>query len=257
MRIVVCLKVVRTKLVDPNESRSEAFTINPYDYGALVDCLKMKKSHGCEIICLSMGAPATKGALLKVLALGADQVILLSDAKFSGADTVATARVLSEAINKIGSVDLVVCGEKSIDGETGQVGFGIGEYLKLPCISQVNEMKDYKENSMILDINDGTNVKKISVQVPFLLSYGEFKLDKVNVSLLSLKKAKKKGIKIWSLENLAIDPELCGIKGSKTKVWCIEKEKVQKERLKVEGTVGEKVDYLITKLTKVERSRHV
>ncbi|ALR99842.1 hypothetical protein ATZ33_00120 [Enterococcus silesiacus] len=253
MRLVVCLKIVRTKYVYPNEERNETFTLNPYDHAALLDCLKLKEATGCEVICLSMGSNPTKDVLLKTIALGADRAILLSDSKFSGADTVATSKVLAEAIKKIGYIDLLVCGEKSVDGETGQVGFGIGECLGIPCISQVTEVLDNKNDRVILDKKAGNLIQTVSAQLPVLLSYETLTLSKLTVGLLALKKSKREGIEIWDAESLGIDPLLCGIKGSKTKVWRIEKEKKQKKYQKIEGTVEEKVNHLMKILNATER----
>jgi len=62
--------------------------------------------------------------LKNALAVGADKVYLLSDVAFAGADTLATAYTLAKTIEKIGSVDLVICGKQAIDGDTAQVGPG-------------------------------------------------------------------------------------------------------------------------------------
>ena len=54
-----------------------------------------------QIICLSMGPGSAKEVLIYALSRGATQGVLLSDRALGGADTVATASPISEAILKI------------------------------------------------------------------------------------------------------------------------------------------------------------
>ena len=71
--------------------------------------------------------------------MGCDDAVQISDKRFAGADTWATSYVLSETIKqKLGEFDLILCGERATDGDTGQVGPGIASYLKLPpCVDAV------------------------------------------------------------------------------------------------------------------------
>ena len=71
-----------------------------------------------------MGPPQAEETLRKVLGFGADRAVLLSDRAFAGADTLATTSALAAAVRKIAEeepVDLVICGQKSIDGDNGQL----------------------------------------------------------------------------------------------------------------------------------------
>ena len=79
-----------------------------------------------------MGPPSTEVTLRKALALGADETVLLSDRAFGGADTLATSKVLAEAITRLAQkeeVAVVLCGRQTIDGDTAQVGPGIATRL--------------------------------------------------------------------------------------------------------------------------------
>ena len=66
---------------------------------------------------------------------GADWVILLSDRKFAGADTLATSYALKCAVERMGAYDLVFCGRQAIDGDTAQVGPQMAEKLGIPQIT--------------------------------------------------------------------------------------------------------------------------
>lgn len=146
MHIVVCVKVVpkpeevrvdpETWRLDRSHARSE---INPPDMNAMEVALRLKDQHGGRVSVLSMGPPFFDGVLRVALAMGADAAYLLSDRAFGGADTLATTYTLARGIAKLGDVDLVVCGEESSDGATGQVPAGLAEWLDVPQITMVTQ----------------------------------------------------------------------------------------------------------------------
>ncbi|MFN2303579.1 MAG: electron transfer flavoprotein subunit beta/FixA family protein, partial [Anaerolineales bacterium] len=85
--------------------------INPLDLYALETALQIKDTYGGKITALSMGPKLAEKALREALALGCDQGVLLTDRKFAGSDTWATAYTLSQAIRKLSPFDLIICGE--------------------------------------------------------------------------------------------------------------------------------------------------
>ena len=148
LRILVCMKVVpkpeeirvdfKTHLLDRSNARLE---INPPDMNALEMALDLKDQFGGEVTILSMGPPYFESYLRVGLAMGADNLYLLSDPRFGGADTLATTYTLALGIGKIGGIDLVFCGEESSDGATGQVPSGLAEWLNLPQLTLVASIK--------------------------------------------------------------------------------------------------------------------
>jgi electron transfer flavoprotein beta subunit len=98
-----------------------------------------------------MGPPKAANILRESLFRGADKVILLTDRKFAGADTLATSYALQLAVQKLEKFDLVLCGRQAIDGDTAQVGPQTAEKLGIPQITYAEQ---------VVDISDG----KITVQ---------------------------------------------------------------------------------------------
>jgi electron transfer flavoprotein beta subunit len=147
LRVVVCVKVVPkpeeirvdtdTHLLIRQNVRSE---INPPDMNAVEMALALKDRHKGKVYILSMGPPDAMNQLGSALAMGADHVYLLSDRAFSGADTLATTYTLARGIQKLGGVDVVLCGEESSDGATGQVPQGLAEWLDFPQLTLVTEL---------------------------------------------------------------------------------------------------------------------
>ena len=103
MRILVCVKQVPEVTdvqVDPEKGtlnrEGVASILNPFCEYAMDLALALKAKHdGVEIITLSMGPPQAKAALMRTLEMGADQAILVTDRKFAGADTWATALTIA------------------------------------------------------------------------------------------------------------------------------------------------------------------
>ena len=119
MNIIVCLKQVP----DTNEVRINQETgtlirdgvpsiINPDDKNGLEEALRLRDEFGGKVTVISMGPPQAKEALREAVAMGADEVYLVSDRAFGGSDTWATATVLTAAIEKIRNYDLIICGNK-------------------------------------------------------------------------------------------------------------------------------------------------
>jgi electron transfer flavoprotein beta subunit len=147
MRIIVCLKQVP----DPSASSSGTTVdteakrvilpqgtppvINPYDENALEAALMIKDAQGAKITVISAGRNLAKTVLRKSLAVGADDLILLEDNAFEKLDSYATAHILATAIRETGEYDLILCGRQAADTDAGQVGSGISEILKIPCIT--------------------------------------------------------------------------------------------------------------------------
>ena len=101
--------------------------INPFDLNALEAAVQIKEKLGATVTTVSMGPPQAEAALRDALSRGADRGILLVDKAFAGADTWATSYTLASAIQRLGQTDLIVCGEKTVDGDTAQVGPAVAE----------------------------------------------------------------------------------------------------------------------------------
>lgn len=116
---------------------SAAGEINPFDLYALEAAVALKEKHGGSVTAISMGPPEAEQALRDALSRGADRAVLLTDKAFAGADTLATSYTLAAAVRVLGEYDLIICGEKTVDGDTGQVGPELAEHLGIPHIAYV------------------------------------------------------------------------------------------------------------------------
>ena len=251
---------------------------NPEDKVALEQALQVKDRHGAQVIAMTMGPPKASEVLRECLYMGADEAILISDRKFAGADTLATSYVLSAALQKIGDYDLVFAGRQAIDGDTAQVGPQTAEKLGIPQITYTEEIVNLSKKQITVkrkidggqEVVEGklplllTVVKDAAIPRPFkarrVMAYKNartlMELEKLveGNSLLSIDtlqdEYQSKGlfIKTWTMDDLNVEPERCGLHGSPTKVHKVESVVLaSNEHIKIEPT-KEGIGLLIDKL---------
>ena len=150
MKAIVCVKQVPDTsgkvAVNPDgtlDRASMATIINPDDMSAMEAALRLKDATGCKVVAVTMGPPPAEGMLRELIAMGADEGVLISGREFGGSDTFATSQIIAAGIKAIGfdSEDIIFCGRQAIDGDTAQVGPQIAEKLGLPQISYVADLK--------------------------------------------------------------------------------------------------------------------
>ncbi|NHV98475.1 MAG: electron transfer flavoprotein subunit beta/FixA family protein [Thaumarchaeota archaeon] len=217
---------VETGRIDRSSAPAE---INPFDLNAIEAAVQIKEKMGGFITALSMGPMQAVSSLRDAVARGVDDAILLEDRRFAGADTLATSHTLAAAIRKIGSYDIILCGEKTVDGDTGQVGAEVAQLLEIPHIYYVSRIIRVSENSITV-VSEAENASyTLESGFPVLLSVTR-DVNKPRLPTLKSKmKAMKSEVKIWHAEDLSgfLDLDKAGYAGSPT--W-VQKVIVQKEK---------------------------
>ncbi|MCG8400694.1 MAG: electron transfer flavoprotein subunit beta/FixA family protein [Firmicutes bacterium] len=192
--------------------------INPLDENALEAALRIKARHpGTVITAVSMGPPSARKALKEAVALGADNGVLLSAKAFAGSDTIVTARVLAAAVRKLGEADLILCGERATDGETGQTGPMVAEMLDIPLVSYVKHM-DVGEKGVLAEriVEDGFEL--VEVPFPCLINVVKDINEPGFPSLRGKVRARDVDLPAWGPEELGLTAEETGLTGSPTRV---------------------------------------
>ena len=218
---------------------------NPDDLHGLELALQLKDKYGADITVISMGPLQAKDSLYEAQSLGADSAVLVSDPSLSGSDTWVTSKVLVKAIEKIGKFDLIICGVEAIDGNTGQVPYQISESLKIPLITQINEIKleDAEKSdeikSFFIDRIKGHEKQQIRVRTPFLITANKYLNEIRFPNLLNVKKALEKQIKVWTCEDIAIKSEETGLKGSLTEVILMDVVSHKRKNEIIEGSLSD------------------
>lgn len=152
MEIIVCVKPVIDPDLPPAKFRIDdrnlrvvppegmPLVVNPYDALAVEAAVRIKEQSGGKVTVLTVGDRSCEPVLRKMLAMGADECVILSDPAFSEADGFGVASLLAAAIRKIGTFDLVLCGRQASDWDIGMVGLALSEYLDLPSITRARSI---------------------------------------------------------------------------------------------------------------------
>lgn len=254
MKIAVCIKPVRTELAFPSEQSNEPFSMNPYDLYALEQCIALKKKINCTVYCICLGPGSAESILRKTFAMGADEAIHICDKAFAGSDTVATSYILYKALTKLMPFDLIVCGNKTIDGETGQVASGLAERLDMDCISDLLSISCENENEILAEQNSEDNCNVIRLDLPAVVSFDNFTTKHPKISLIAMKKAKNKSIAKLGINDINADKTLCGLSGSKTQVLNIKDKMAKKTSEIVPDDPEEQAKLIISMMTGEEVS---
>ena len=228
--------------------------MNPYDLYALEQCIALKKKINCTVYCICLGPESAESILRKTFAMGADEAIHICDKAFAGSDTVATSYILYKALTKLMPFDLIVCGNKTIDGETGQVASGLAERLDMDCISDMLSISCENENEILAEQNSEDNCNVIRLDLPAVVSFDNFTTKHPKISLIAMKKAKNKSIAKLGINDINADKTLCGLSGSKTQVLNIKDKMAKKTSEIVPDDPEEQAKLIISMMTGEEVS---
>lgn len=243
MRIIVPIKQVpETSAVRMDEATGTMIRegveaiVNPLDLYAIELAIRLREQHGGEVTAISMGPAKAMKALREAIAMGVDSAVLVCDGAYAGSDTWATSRVLAGAIKHIGSADLVVCGERATDGDTGQVGPGIAAFLELPVITYVSKVDSITDGEITVHrlIEDG--YEALLARLPAVITVVKEASDPRLPTLRGKQKARKMDIPVLDQSALKIDAASIGLKGSPTHVVKIFRPKVVRECMTVRVT---------------------
>ena len=228
MKIAVCVKQVPDtadiKWTENNTIQREGLesVINPFDLYALESALRIKDENAeTKVVVLTMGPPQAEEIIRKSVALGADDGFVVTDKKFAGADTVATGRTLASSIRtKINDYDLVLCGQFATDGDTAQTGPTISVNLDCSVVTYVKEIISVEQGIVTVkkEVEDGIEILK--VKLPAVLCMLKCDFEPRRPLINGFKTAQNLKFEKYSLDDIGLQAEQVGIKGSPT---CVSK----------------------------------
>lgn len=272
MRIIVPIKQVpETNAVKMDEATGTMIRdgveaiINPLDLYAIEIAIQLREQHALrdpkgkagEVIAISMGPPKAISALKEAISMGCDSAVLLSDKAFAGSDTWATSYVLASAIKRIGECDLIICGERATDGDTGQVGPGIASFMDLPVISYVSKVDEVAGETCRVHrlVEDGYEV--LEMALPGVLTVVKEVADPRLPTLRGKQKARKAEIPVWSAKDMNTEPEKLGLNGSPTRVVKIFRPSVARKCEKLAAVDDAAVQAAVDKVIQFLQSREL
>lgn len=232
MRIYVCVKQVPDTsgkvAVNPDGTLNRASMssiINPDDMSAIEQALMLKDTTGCQVTVVTMGPPPAEGMLRELVAMGADDAVLISAREFGGSDTFATSQIISAAITHLGmgKDDMIFCGRQAIDGDTAQVGPQIAEKMNIPQVAYAAEITKNEGTVLVKRIlEDGYMM--VETQTPCLLTCITDKaITPRYMTLNGINDCYSKPFTVLDYEALKDEPlielDTIGLKGSPTNIF--------------------------------------
>jgi electron transfer flavoprotein beta subunit len=217
MEIIVCIKQVidpESKLnIDPGtgliEQRGISYIVNPNDEFAVEQALRIRDGLGQgRVTVLTLGPPRVRDALVRCLAMGADECIHIWDKALEGCDVHVTSLVLARAISLLGYA-LILCGCEAWDDGQGYVGAGIAEELDIPLIARVSRVElspDGRRATVLRHMERGDQAK-VECLLPAVFTIAmranRPRYPKLRHRLL----APKREIPMWDLKTIGLGEE--------------------------------------------------
>jgi len=260
MEIAVCVKQVpgTTEVeVDPVTGVLKRDGIdskmNPYDLYAVESAVRIKEAMKGSVNVISMGPPQASEVIRETYMMGADKGTLISDRRFAGADVLATAYTLAQGIRQTGNPDLIICGKQTTDGDTAQVGPEMAEFLGIPHVANVLNIKETSEDYVVVDMDMPESIETVKVSLPCLITV-EKGITQPRLPSFKLKMATvDKEIHQISLDDLEDQNEKnYGLNGSPTQVLKIFPPQGNNSHEKWTGSGSEIANRLQDKLTELK-----
>lgn len=176
MRIVVCYKCVPSdQEIIVKSDRTLSFdnaqpVISRYDLEALEAAVRLK-SEDDEIFALTVADGAVDNSKLRkaVLSRGPQELYSVHDAEASVSDSLRTAEILKAAIEHIGDVDLVLCGEGSEDMYCQQVGPVLGVLLGWNTVNSVSSVA-HSDSGIRIERSLESSTEILEIPLPAVIS---------------------------------------------------------------------------------------
>lgn len=187
--------------------------VSPFDEQAIEAALRIREQHAStRITVITLGNELSRNALKHGLAMGADDGVLLADSAFDEGDSYTTALVLSAALKKLGTIDLVLTGRQAADGDAGVVGAGLAELLDRPLLTFA--MSAAVENNVVRVervLDDGSEI--VEADLPAVVTVSNEIGAPRAPSLRETMRAARKPVQVWKAADLGLDGAEVGAAG--------------------------------------------
>ncbi|WP_239455735.1 electron transfer flavoprotein subunit beta/FixA family protein [Nocardioides gilvus] len=187
--------------------------LSELDEYAVEQSLQIKEKRDGEdvtVTALCVGPEKAVDAVRKSLQMGVDKGVHVVDDAIAGSDAAATSLVLAKAIEKIGPVDLVVCGLASTDAAMSVVPAMLAERLGLPQVTQAAVVETQGDQVRIKRDGDAAT-EVIGGTMPLVLSVTDQSGEARYPSFKGIMAAKKKPLETLSLSDLGVDAGQVGL----------------------------------------------
>lgn len=245
--IIVCVKhVPETAEADIKiagsmkgiEKTGLVFDINEWDDYGIEEAVRLKEKHGGTVTAVTVGSEDADSTLRKCLARGADKGIRLTDPKFERSDGYAIAKILAKAIKNL-PFNIIITGTQASDDGNAVVGPILARLLG---ISHATMVKKIDVNDQIVRVKrelEGSLEEVVDVKLPAIISVQTGINEPRYVSIMGIRKAMQKEIKVLGLADLGLGESEVGEAGSWLKIEKMYVPPVEKQAEFLKGSPDE------------------
>ncbi|MDW8045098.1 MAG: electron transfer flavoprotein subunit beta/FixA family protein [Nitrososphaerota archaeon] len=254
MKMVVCAKyaldVAELKISSGRPVLEGARRkVSDIDKNAVEAAVSIKEKYGGTVKVVCFGPPTAKDGLRELLAMGADEAYLVEDSSEGRFDTAVTVEVLASSIRKMDGFDMILCGEATIDGYTGQVGPRLAERLKMPQLTYVRNIMKIEGNYVIVERDLEDVYQTVRAPMPVLLTVTrEINTPRIP-SVMAILKASKKPLTVWKLEDVGLSKDrleqTLPLRTLELKGFTVERKRIIIKDKPVDEAVQELISYLL------------
>jgi len=232
------------------EKTGLAFDINEWDDYALEEAVRIKEKQGGTVTAITIGQQDSESTLRKCLARGADTAIRLTDPKFENSDAYATAKILHSVI-KNQHYDLILTGMQAADDGNAATGTILAELLAIPHATMVKKLELATGMAKVNRELEGGLEEQLEVKLPALISVQTGINEPRYVSIMGIRKAMQKEIKVMGLADTGLSENDVGTTGSWISIDKLYVPPVEKQAQFLTGTPDE----IATKIVEIIKSR--
>lgn len=187
------------------ETDGVKMSINPFDEIALEEALRLREAgHAEEVVVVSVGASEAQQQLRTGLAMGADRAIHVTNNDALSPRIVA--KTLLELVNRE-SIDLVLVGKQTIDGDNNQTGQMLASLWNRPQATFASKVEiDGDTLRVTREVDAGLEV--LDIDLPAVVT-ADLRLNEPRyVKLPDIMKAKKKPLEEIAFSDLGVSAEV-------------------------------------------------
>jgi electron transfer flavoprotein beta subunit len=193
------------------------YDINEWDDYALEEAVRIKEKQNGTVTAITVGADDSDSTLRKCMARGADKAIRMTDPKFNGSDGYAIAKILHSAVKNL-HFDMIFTGAQAGDDGSGMVGPILAEMLKIPHVTMVKKIELGTGMAKVNRELEGGLEEQVEVKLPAVFSVQTGINEPRYVSIMGIRKAMQKEIKIMTLADTGLTENEVGPAGSWTTI---------------------------------------
>jgi electron transfer flavoprotein beta subunit len=259
MDIIICVKHVpetaeaELRIDSSGKSIEKAglvFDINEWDDYALEEAVRIKEKHGGTVTAIAIGPQDSESTLRKCLARGADKAIRLTDPRFEGSDAYAISKILHSVVKTL-HYDLILTGMQASDDGNAMVGPILAQMLGIPHATMIKKIELGPGIARVNRELEGGLEEQIEVKMPAMFSIQTGINEPRYVSIMGIRKAMQKEIKVMNLEDTDLTENDVGLEGSWTRIERAYLPQAEKQAKFLKGTPDE----ITTKITEILKSR--